>query len=302
VEYFVEDGYGSFGGLAFPTVALKDANVIIQGVPYESASSGKKGASKAPDALRMISKDMQTISRRGIDVNDMVLLDMGNIPINHVEGKATRTNISQSMTYLLEEGNSPIISIGGDHSVAFPLIKSTADMDNVGIIWFDAHRDLLNEIAGSKYGHGCPLRRLIELENIDPGNVLLVGTRYMEPEEQEVIEKQGINEITMVGLEEASNKRKLVIDKINEIASRVGSLYVSVDIDVLDPAYAPGTGTPVGGGMSTSELMTYISEIPASVRAFDLVEISPPLDLSGITIKTGMGIITEMLAQIKKNM
>ncbi len=296
-----DDGYGSFGGLAYESIPLDETTALIQGVPYESATSGRKGSSATPSTLRLISKDMQAISRRGINLHDMILRDVGNIKINSVNGAITRKNIENAMISIMSNNDSPIISVGGDHSITYPLIKAIANTEKVGIIWFDAHRDLLDELDSSKYAHGCPLRRTIELNNVDPANVLLVGTRYITSEEQEFVEKNGINELTMVDLEDSTNKRSLFNDKLKNINSDVDQFYVSVDIDVLDPAYAPGTGTPVGGGMTTSDLMTFLWEIPFSVRAFDLVEISPTLDPSGITIKVGLGILTEILANIKKN-
>ncbi|MHA2362496.1 MAG: agmatinase [Candidatus Hodarchaeales archaeon] len=295
---FKNDGYGSFGGLSFEKVGLQEAGVILQGIPYESATSGKKGTSFTPEALRAISKDMQTISRRGIDFNSLVIRDVGNVPIFPVDGKSTRDSIERSFSYLLSENTKHIISIGGDHSITYPMIKSLSLQGKVGIIWFDAHRDLINNFLGSQYSHGSSLIRAIELENVYPENVLLIGTRYMNTEEQEVIKKYGINELSMVELEESNNAKETFKKSINKIEKQVDNIYVSIDIDVLDPAFAPGTGTPVGGGMTTSELMNYIWNIPSKVRAFDIVEVSPPLDHAGITIKATLSILTEILAKI----
>ncbi|MHA2091754.1 MAG: arginase family protein, partial [Candidatus Kariarchaeaceae archaeon] len=206
-------------------------------------------------------------------------------------------NIEQAMNSLLSQSEAPIISIGGDHSIVFPLVKPLANRGSVGMVWFDAHRDLLNELSGSKYSHGCPLRRIIEIANVNPENVLLVGTRYFTEEEQQVVDDMGIQELTMVDLEESDSPRNLFKAKMKEI-SQVDNLYVSVDIDVLDPGFAPGTGTPVGGGMMTRELLTLINDIEIPVRAFDIVEVAPPLDPSGVTIKTALTIISEMLAKV----
>ncbi|MDH5404247.1 MAG: arginase family protein, partial [Candidatus Heimdallarchaeota archaeon] len=151
----------------------------------------------------------------------------------------------------------------------------------------------------SKYSHGSPLGRAIELENIDPSNCLIIGTRYLTQIEQQIIENNKINEFKMHDIEQSDFNMNIFQEKILEIAKNVDHIYVSIDIDVLDPAFAPGTGTPVGGGMSTSQLMQFISAIPIKIRAFDLMEISPPLDHSGITLKAAMGIFTELLAQIK---
>ncbi len=128
--------------------------------------------------------------------------------------------------------------------------------------------------------------------------MVLIGTRYMDEEEQKVVDKYQLNEFRMVDIEEKEKVSLEIEAKIKEIAQRVDYFYVSVDIDVLDPAFAPGTGTPVGGGLTTSQLMTMIWNIPAPIKAFDLVEVSPPLDQSGITVKSSLGIISEMMAKI----
>lgn len=154
-------------------------------------------------------------------------------------------------------------------------------------------------MLSSPYSHGSSLRRSIELDSVDPENVLLVGTRYMEPEEQQFVEKQGINELTQATLEDSKNPRNLVKNSIEEIIPRIDHLFISIDIDCLDPAHAPGTGTPVGGGMTTSQLMNYIWDISAPIRALDIVEVSPPLDISGITLKVALALLTEVFAKIK---
>jgi len=294
-----KDHYGTYAGLAINPEHIKDADVIIQGIPFEGATSGKKGTSFAIDSLRQICGDLQLISRRGVSIMDMKICDVGNVPVFPLDVEATRNSIENSIKYLLSKSSAPIITIGGDHSITYPEIKGLSSLGTVGIIWFDAHRDLLNEMLSSPYSHGSALRRSIELDTVDPKNLLLVGTRYMEPEEQIYVKKHKINELTQAMLEDAENPRKLVKNKIKEIATRIDHLFISIDIDCLDPAHAPGTGTPVTGGLTTSQLMNYIWDIPAPIRALDIVEVSPPLDVSGITLKVVLALLTEVLAKIK---
>ena len=295
---FQEDGFASYGGLAYDTVPIDEVDVLIQGIPYDGATSGKKGTSLAPSSFRLACADLQTMTRDGKNLENIVLRDMGNIPIFPSSGEKTRESIEKYFSYLLENSSAPVISIGGDHSVAFPLLKSLSQKGKVAVIWFDAHRDLLPELMGSKYSHGSPLLRAIELDNIDPTNVLMLGTRYMTIDEQEIVDKYAIEEYRMVDMENDKFNIEKFRDKILKISSDVDFIYVSIDIDVLDPAFAPGTGTPVGGGMSTSQLMRYIKAIPVKVRAMDIVEVSPPYDNSGITIKATMGLVTEIIAKL----
>ncbi|MHA1794981.1 MAG: agmatinase [Promethearchaeota archaeon] len=295
------DGFGSFAGLALKESGvpylLQEADILIQGIPYEAATSGKKGTSFAPHALRAISKDFQVISRRGVDLTKLKICDVGNIPIFPVEGAQTRDSITSAMQALLNATSSPIISIGGDHSVTFPLVKAFDPSQSLGIIWLDAHRDLQDVFLGSPFSHGTSLRRISELPNVDPKNICLIGTRYMDPLEQVFIEKTQIQELTAPMLEDAPNYRSLVQKTISEIEDRVDHLYISIDIDVLDPAFAPGTGTPVAGGLTSAQLLNIVSDLSVPVRAFDIVEVSPPLDPSGITSKVQMALLTEIFAK-----
>jgi agmatinase len=297
---FVVSNFGTFGGLHNSNIPLDETDVIIQGIPYEGATSGKKGASLAPTSLRLISKDMQTVSRRGIDFNDLKIRDIGDVQLFPLDGEATRNSIEKSLLHLLQNSNGSIITIGGDHSITYPLIKGLGQKGKVGIIWFDAHRDLLDECLNSKYSHCSPLRRSIELESVSASNVLLMGTRYMTVEEENYSKTNNIKEIKMIDIEETNNIIKLFTVAVNDVMNDVDYIHVSIDIDILDPAFAPGTGTPVGGGMTTSMLMNLLWKIPMiqKIRSFDIVEVAPPLDPSGVTIKVAMGIFTEILGKI----
>lgn len=297
---FQKENFGTFGGLLDKNVSLNEADVIIQGIPYEGGTSGKKGASFAPSSIRIISKDMQTLSRRGIDINTMKVLDIGDVDVFPLDGSTTRKNIENSFLHLLNNSSCPIITLGGDHSITYPTIKALNKIGKVGIIWFDAHRDLLNELINSKYSHGTPLRRSLELENIDKSNVLLVGTRYFTKEEENFVKTNDIKEFRMFEIENSTTIYSDFKDTVSKIMSNVDYIHVSFDIDVLDPAFAPGTGTPVGGGMTTSMLMNFISELPfiEKIRSIDIVEVSPPNDPSNITIKAALGILTELFAKI----
>ncbi|MHA2392627.1 MAG: arginase family protein [Promethearchaeota archaeon] len=296
---YEQDSYGTYAGLSIKPDKLNMADVIIQGVPFESGTSGKKGTSFAINALRNISRDLPLISRRGVSIANMKVCDVGNVPIYPLDAEATRNSIEKSMEYLISVCPSPIITIGGDHSITFPEIKGLSSLGQIGIIWFDAHRDLLDKMLSSPYSHGSPLRRSIELDNLNPNNLLLVGTRFMEPEEQHFVEKHNINELSQPLLEDAQNPRQLVMEKIREINDRTDYLFISIDIDCLDPAHAPGTGTPVAGGMTSGQLMNYLWDFPAPFRALDIVEASPALDLSGITMKVLLVLLTEIIAKIR---
>ncbi|MCE7735467.1 MAG: agmatinase [Candidatus Heimdallarchaeota archaeon] len=291
------DGYGYFSGLV--TLDIEQSNIIFLGVPYESATSGNKGASFGPSALRAISNDFQTVSRNGVDFNSMRIYDAGNVSIYPVEGKDTRDSIEKKYDDLLKH-DKPILTMGGDHSITYPILKSLSKLGKVAVIWVDAHRDLLDKLSKSRFSHGSPLRRALELDNIQPNNVLLVGTRYFTSEEDTFVEENRIREIRMVDMELDSYLLSKFNKMVKQIATNSDFLYLSIDIDVLDPSVAPGTGTPVAGGMSSNMLFQLINALPILPRGVDIVEVSPPLDNSGITVKTAMGLMTEILARFKQ--
>lgn len=298
---FHEDGYASFGGLAYENISLDECDIIIQGIPYDSASSSKKGSARTPAALRLQSAELQIMSRTGKDIEQVAIRDMGNIPVFPLSGKQTRESIEKSMDFLLEKSEAPVISIGGDHSISYPLIKSMNKKGKTAIIWFDAHRDILPELMGSKYSYASPLLRSIELENVDASNVLLVGTRYLTHDEQKILEQYQIPELRMVDLEDMDFDLTKFQEKVRSICHDVEHVYLSIDIDVLDPAFAPGTGTPVAGGLTSAQLLRLIGAIPVKIRAADITEVSPTYDHSGITIQALMGILTELITQLVNN-
>ena len=294
---FADDGFASYGGLAYEYVPLEEADVLIVGIPYEAASSGRKGSSAAPAHIRLLSADLQIISRWGVNLDLMAVKDVGNIPVYPLNGAQTRESIEQYYKHLLSS-DTPIIAFGGDHSITYPILSALASEATVGVVWFDAHRDLLPELLHDPYSHGSSLLRSLELPNISPENVLLVGTRYMDADEQEYIDEHPVHELKMIDIEQLADPIAEFRHKLQEIAARVDHVYVSIDIDVLDPAHAPGTGTPVAGGMNTALLLQFINSIPCKVRAFDIMEVAPPLDPSGITVKAALTLLTELLAHV----
>ena len=296
---FENDGYASFNGINYPNILDSDADVILVGIPYESGTSGKKGTSFGPNRLRVLSRDFQTISRRQFTLENFALKDKGNVPVYPQD---ERKNYESILTYMkLIFGNSftPVITIGGDHSITYPELVALSEHGKIGVVWIDAHRDLLDTLNGSKYSHGCSLRRSIESQAVQPEDVLIIGTRYMEGSESKFLAENSIKEIPMAMIEESPSPRKLIKEKIGQLATNVDNLFLSIDIDAVDPAYAPGTGTPVAAGLSSNLLFNIIHDFPKPFRAADIVEVSPPLDTAAdITTKLLMGLITELCAKI----
>jgi len=192
--------------------------------------------------------------------------------------------------------------LGGDHSVTIPLetafAKAHAD-EKIGIIHFDSHPDIADEYDGHRWSHACTQRRALELPNVDPGGLTLVGTRSYIEDELEFLAKYAAirvisaREIYCQGLTHT-------YAAISERYRDYRSIYFSIDIDVLDPAFAPGTGTPEAGGLSTRELMELVKEIITRlpVKAVDIVEVSPPLDSANVTCWAALKVIYEIFGGV----
>jgi agmatinase len=286
----------SWHGLSQPERTAADTDVVIVGVPFDGGVGGRNGAARGPDHLRTISRRLKTISRRGEDFSDLRVKDIGDVRIERFDLPATIARIEEAYAGLIGAFSAPLLTFGGDHCVTYPIVKALARERTTGLLWFDAHPDVLDSYLGSRLSHGSPLRRIIDDGCVAPENVLLVGTRAYDEGEPAFLRERGIAEIRSAELDDGdafSRYEQLV----NGIASRVEQLYVSIDIDVLDAAVAPGTGTPVAGGLTSRMLLRLLEKIPASVRACDLVEFAPAYDSGAMTETAALAITTEVLAR-----
>ncbi len=282
------------------TGAPGNSDILIMGVPFDDAVSGARGAAEAPGRLRELSKSTTPLSEEGVDLRNLVIYDRDNVQYNndwtgyYMEVEKEALSLLQTVGLLL--------FLGGDHSVTIPLAGAFARYyypKPVGMVHFDAHCDLMDIYQGEKWSHACPQRRFLEQDNVSPENMFLVGIREFELEEVEFIEDN-----PALGLVTARRYyRKGLEAVLDEMFSRLKNLeavYLSIDIDILDPAYAPGTGTPQAGGISTRELIELVRGTMAGlpVKAIDLVEVAPPIDISDITSRAALKVIYEIFASV----
>lgn len=275
-------------------LAVQDgmAHVSVLGVPFDGAVSFRRGASQAPSAMRRLTPHMAPCASEGEPLM-LRVKDYGDVPADldwvryfeHVERRAARALEHPLATFL-----------GGDHSVTIPLMKafSGAVGGSFGVVHFDAHPDLCDEFEGHRWSHACTARRALELPGLQPSNLVFVGLRSFLPEEWEYLNMQ--REITTY------TARQCYLQGIESIArciagrlAGVQAVYVTLDVDGLDPAHAPGTGTPEGGGLTTRDLLELVRRIfqELPVRALDVVEVAPPLDHSDITSVAALKCIYE---------
>lgn len=271
------------------TVGNADAAVI--GIPYDSAVSNRPGARYGPQAIRSASawwaylsgyKGGLTNMRTGkqIDFSQLSLVDCGDVPVFPMDRETTAESISAHVATVAEQGTMPIV-LGGDHYCTYPAFRGFAagtGYDSVGLVQIDAHTDTTAEspIFGSHF-HGSSIHQITESPYTDLRHVSQIGIRgYESPKFFEFADKHGLNLFTMREVRE-SEIRSVVEDAIEAAAAETDIVYVTFDIDAIDPSTAPGTGTPEPGGLTADEALTMMETLGKreEVGMVDLMEVAP---------------------------
>ena len=272
-------------------------DIAMIGVPFDGGTTNRAGARHGPRQVR----EMSTMIRRVNHVSKLApfklcrCADLGDVQINPIDLMQSLDNIEQFFTGVHDAGATPL-SVGGDHLVSLPILRAIAKDKAVGMVHFDAHSDTTDEyFGGSRYTHGTPFRRAIEEGLLDPERVVQIGVRgsLHDVDDLDWPLAQGVRIITM---EEAYD---LGCDGVIAEALRVvgdGPVYVSFDVDGLDPVYAPGTGTPEVGGLTTHEAQRMIRGLQGlDLIGGDVVEVAPPYDPSGNTAMVAATMMFEIL-------
>jgi agmatinase len=281
-----------WNGLNNPDLEPRETDTVVLGLPFDGATSFRKGAAKAPDQIRKISTHIPPTTEEGRSLENLRVRDLGNLSpagLNQVD----YFDLIKKRAAELFEVTFPTF-IGGDHSVTIPLLNAAAAIwgDGLGIIHLDAHLDLCAELGGNLLSHGCTHRRVLEKNNLPLGQVWFIGIRSFELQELQFLKGLTANIIT------AAEICRQGIDQVAERAltglKSCRAIYLTIDIDFLDPAFAPGTGTPKPGGFSTRDLLCLLRHFTSlPLIGMDLVEVSPPLDHNDITSFAAQRIITE---------
>jgi len=283
--------HGLWADLARPGLAPAQADFTILGVPYEGGVSARGGTAQAPARLRFWSQHLTPFAEDRTPLGHLHLCDLGDHPITHPEQDfpVLRERIRQM-------GNIPIV-LGGDHSISIPVIQAQLDRFSdrrLALLWLDAHPDLCDFFNGSRFSHACVLRRAIE-SGLRPQDVLLLGLRSWEDQEIPLLEKEPFRIYTAAQV--AEKGIRAVLKEVRTWLHSYDAIHISLDIDCLDPAFAPGTGIPEAGGLSTRELMILMQGLRGfPLVGLDLVEVSPPLDSSEATIFAALRLILEFIA------
>ncbi len=265
-----------------------DGNFRVLGIPWDESSSYRKGSKEAPYKIRTatdaylyesITEDLTELGKY------LSYEDLGDLEVDDLEFE----ELIEMINSVIEEDyrqEAIYLFLGGDHSITYPIVKALKGQveDDFGIIDFDAHPDLYDSLNGNEYSHGCPFRRIIDEGLVEPENIVQIGLRASTIEHVKYAEEKGIN---IIGADE--------LDKIRELNLGFDKAYISFDMDVLDPAFAPGVGNPEPGGISTRELIDIVKDLDVQVEAFDIVEFNPERDSSDITAYAAAKIIKEVL-------
>lgn len=281
-----------WAGLNRPDLTPEEADIVILGVPFDGGVSFRGGAKEAPSAIREITYTIPPTTEHFESLKELKIVDLGDITGDTRDDifRKTEDTVAQ-----LVEGNKFFMIIGGDHSTTIPVQRGVdrALREPFGIIHIDAHFDLCNALEGDPLSHGSTERRALELPNVlDSKSIFFLGIRSVEMDELEFIEKNKINVINSHGIHRIGVEKTL--EAVREEMKRFKKIYLTLDIDCLDPAYAAGTGTPQFGGLNSRQLLDLLHglfELP--IIGMDVVEVAPSLDPSLTSVFAARKILSE---------
>ena len=257
--------------------------IKLIGVPYDENSTFAKGPALAPNKIRQMDTggSANRFCEFGVAISEGAnYKDLGDISFSGLGREAVYDKIKDVVNNELF-GDHKLISFGGDHSVSFPLIEAyTKQYPDLHVLHLDAHADLYDDFEGNRFSHASPFARLMELGVL--GSLTQVGVRTLNTHQQEQAQRFGVQVIEMKDF------------NFNFIAQLKGPLYISLDLDVLDPAYAPGISHHEPGGMTTRQLIQVIQEINVPVVGADIVELNPKRDLNDTTAMVAYKLFKEI--------
>ena len=278
------------------STSLEEADYVLMGVPFDLTSTYRPGSRFGPSAIRDASLNIETYSlRTDMDVSEVKICDLGDLHIaDNLEETVNRVKLVTKE--IIDLKKIPII-LGGEHSVTIGAVKAFKDqIKDLVILDFDAHMDLRQEYLGSKMSHATCMRRICDLLGVR--NIVEVGVRDVSKEELEFAKR---NKISFYTSDQITNDFKLVRKDVIDRLSSYKYVYVTIDMDVLDPSYTPAVGNPAPEGLNPSFILGTLQELchESNVVGFDLVEVAPHYD-SGTTAIQAAHIIFDILCFLEK--
>ena len=286
--------------VALDAPKIKDVDIGIIGVPWDSGTTNRPGPRHGPRQLR----DASTMIRAQHPVSGirpyekLNCADLGDVSINPADIEDSMARITSFYKKLIEKGIKPLTA-GGDHLTSLPVLRALAEKAPLGMIHFDSHTDLFHSyFDGTMFTHGTPFRRAVEENLLDPKRVIQIGIRGTQYDSEDLDFANSVG-IRVIKIDEFFDRG--IQDVMAEAREIVGEkeTYVSYDIDFIDPAFAPGTGTPEVGGPNSYEALKVVRELAGvKIVGADMVEVSPPFDPSSNTAFLGVSVMFELLCQM----
>jgi guanidinopropionase len=270
-------------------------DVALVGVPFDGGTTNRPGARHGPREIRNQSSLIRRINANGVSPYELLrVADLGDCPVNPIDLQDALAKIEAFFSGLRNGGAIPIAA-GGDHLITLPILRALATRP-LGLVHFDSHSDTNDKYFGENpYTHGTPFRRAVEEGLLDPKRCVQIAIRgsYYQSTDFDFARAAGFRIFTMdevmdCGIAEVMAQTNAIINQ--------APVYVSFDIDCLDPAFAPGTGTPEIGGLTTREAQRMLRALTGrNIVGADVVEVAPPFDPSGLTALTGATMMFELL-------
>lgn len=266
--------------------AMISGQPTLLGLPYDASSSFLNGAARAPAVIRaaLACDSSNSWSEAGLDLSAPgVLGDAGDLALG-VEAAAARAEIERGVARLLEAGARPI-SLGGDHSVTYPILRAVRTRHpRLTVLHVDAHADIYDEFEGDRFSHACPFARIMEEKLCD--RLVQVGVRTLTAHQRAQAKKFGVEIVEMRAWAAGARPRL------------EGPIYLSLDLDGLDPACAPGVSHWEPGGLTTRDVVTLIQGLPAPFVGADVVELNPVRDVNGFTAMVAAKLVKEIASRM----
>lgn len=279
-------------------VAAADKTVAVLGCPFDSSDTYRAGAAQGPAAIREWAITAQAVTEVGHPVEGLEVVDCGDVDTADTSGEGRWQAIeSAAAAALADNPDAFLLGLGGDHAVTPPLAAAVrAARGELGFVLLDAHPDCFAEYDGDPLAHGCVIPRLWDRAGYRRETTCIAGVRSYAIEELDVMDTAGL---VIPARPWGILGGEALAEEICELTSGQ-ALYISVDIDVLDPAHAPGTGYPVAGGPDIRQLLELLRAIwqRQPVAALDLVEVAPPVDPTEITAANAAHILLQVLGHV----
>lgn len=282
--------------MRLPSMRPDEVDIALVGVPFDGGTTNRPGARHGPREVRNQSSLVRRVHHvTGRSPFELARVgDCGDVVVSPLDAHGALDGITSFFAGVREAGARPL-SVGGDHLISLPILRAIAADGPVGVIQFDAHSDTYDDFFGNRYNHGTPFRRAVEEGLLDPKRMVQIGIRgsISDAGNYDFAREAGIR---IIFIEEFLERG--VASVMEEARAIVGDLpvYVTFDIDAIDPSFVPGTGTPEIGGITTHQAQKMVRALGGlDIIGADLVEVSPPFDPSGLTALTGATLMFEML-------